>query len=292
MAGSHPALYPSPPPHPHLIYAAPDKVPLRPCSLPPLGSRRNTCGASSKAPAGLPAIQGIKSQPPTPAHTARNLRPGRRAGTAESPREKHGAPTRGRTLKSPAPLTNARDKPTEPPRRPGGSAHRDLRQRQGAGNLGSWAVHAARPALPALPLAAPPAPSRDRAGAQATPRARYSPGWGCRPPLPGALRAFVRRHRSPPQRRRAHLCSGRDPAAAPESPGAAGAAVSAPGAQFREVAREGRGCPGRGAVGHGWPWLGTAPAGLCSTGFRRTSCLDEGVARSAGAAAPARNLNT
>lgn len=46
------------------------------------------------------------------------------------------------------------------------------RQRPGAGNLGSWAVHAARPALPALPLAAPPAPSRARAGAQATPRAR------------------------------------------------------------------------------------------------------------------------
>lgn len=56
--------------------------------------------------------------------------------------------------------------------------------------------------------------------------------------------------------------------------------------------REGRGCPGRGAVGLGWLWLGTAPTGLCSAGLVRTSCLDEGVARSAGAAAPARNLNT
>lgn len=56
--------------------------------------------------------------------------------------------------------------------------------------------------------------------------------------------------------------------------------------------REGRGCPGRGAVGLGWLWLGTAPTGLCSVGLGRTSCFDEGVARSAGAAAPARNLNT
>lgn len=50
--------------------------------------------------------------------------------------------------------------------------------------------------------------------------------------------------------------------------------------------------PGSRGHGHGWPRLGTAPAGLGSAELGRTSYLDEGVARSAGAAAPARNLNT
>lgn len=60
-----------------------------------------------------------------------------------------------------------------------------------------------------------------------------------------------------------------------------GAGSATPGASG-EAAEDARAAGTRGTLLR----LGTAPASLRSVGLRRTSCLDEGVARSAGTAAP------
>lgn len=127
---------------------------------------------------------------------------------------------------------DARNQHTGPPRgRQRLRAHRAAAA-AGVGQPRPGGRSTPRPALPAQLLAAPSAPSRVRAGAQATPRARHSPGWGFRPPLPDAPHAFVRRHRCPLRRRRAHLGFKRFSAAAPEGPGAVRAAKRARGARF------------------------------------------------------------
>lgn len=162
---------------------------------------------------------------------------------------------------------------------PGGFAHTDMRKRSGAHSLGQWAVHAAtRP-----PRAAA------RRSSSALPSPRGDPGNAARPRLPPGVfgpdflvpRApLFDATRSPPQRRRAHLCSERKPVAVPEGPGAASAIPGVSGEKAEDAWLAG-------LPGHGWPWLGTARLLLGGT-----SCLDEGVARTAGAAAPASDLNT
>lgn len=69
----------------------------------------------------------------------------------------------------------------------------------------------------------------------------------------------------------------------PEGPGAARAIPGESG----EKEEDARVAGPLGTADLGWAWLGSARPLL-----RRTSYLDEGVARSAGAAAPASDLNT
>lgn len=173
-----------------------------------------------------------------------------------------------------------------------GFAHTELRQRPGSGNLGRVGGPRRGPPSPrsCLPLlqrlpesARGPRPRRKPATLPAgvfvphflMPRTLLFDATGA-PCVEGGLTsassAFQRRRPRVPARR--GLLSGRGERDSWWERG------------------EGRGCLGRGAAGHGWPRLGSAPAGLCSARIGRTSCLDEGVARSAGVAAPARNLNT
>lgn len=150
---------------------------------------------------------------------------------------------------------------------------------------------AARPPRAAACRSSSALPS-PRGGPGNAARARDSPRCGCRPPLPGAPRAFVRRHRSPRGEGGLTSAAGAIQRRRPKVPARLEQLRRRWKRNSGRERREGRGCLGRGAVGQGWPWLGTAPAGLCTARLGRTSCLDEVVARSAGAAAPARNLNT
>lgn len=135
-------------------------------------------------------------------------------------------------------------------------------------------------ALPAELLAAPPAPSRDRAGAQATPRARHSPGKGFRPPLPGAPSAPLS-----------------DATVAPCGEGELTSTASATRRQQPRIPARTAFAGARSAIQVGtgrrqrmprsrsrWSrlaltWHGSRWPLLARLG--RTSCLDEGVARSA-----------
>lgn len=149
------------------------------------------------APAGLPANQGSKPQPPNTC--TYSLKCEARVQSWDRQKTAWGAQGAHARTYTPVP-SSARGCARQTYRatqRPRGSAHTDLRQRPGAGNLGSWAVHAAARPLRAAARRSSSALTSPRGG-QATLRARDSPGWGCRPPLPGAPRVFVRRHRSPP----------------------------------------------------------------------------------------------
>lgn len=135
-------------------------------------------------------------------------------------------------------------------------------------------------ALPAQLPAAPPAPSRARAGAQATPRARHSPGKGFRPPLPGAPSAPLS-----------------DATVAPCGEGELTSTASATRRQQPRIPARTAFAGARSAIQVGtgrrqrmprsrshWSrlaltWHGSRWPLLARLG--RTSCLDEGVARSA-----------
>lgn len=243
------------------------------------------------APAGPPAIPGSRSQPPNTCTYSLKPKAWARSWDRRKPaRGARGAHARTYT-RVPGSAHGCARQTYRATQRPGWL--RAQRSATAAGRRQPRLVGGPRRAARPPRAAAPPAPSRARAGAQATPRARDSPRWGesaptswcparlcSTPPVPPRGEGGLTSAAGAIQRRR------------PEVPARLGQRCQRWERNSGRRRREGRGCPGRGAVGHGWPWLGTAPAGLCSGGLGRTSCLDEGVARSARAAAPARNLNT
>lgn len=234
----------TPPP----IYSTllPDKVSIPPGPAPLL--REVTQGTPVAplpvAPAGPPAIQ--SSKPQAPNTCTYSLKP-----KAWAPSWDRRKPARG------ARCAHARTYTRVP-----GTAHGCARQTYPASQRPGWlraqrsatAAGRRQPRLVGGPrrAARPPRAAACRSSS-ALPSPRRGPGNAARPRLsPLGLSAptswcparLCSTPPVPPRRRRAHLRSGRDPAAAPEGPGTAGAAASALGAQFREGAAGRQRMPG------------------------------------------------